>query len=63
MNHQEKPLRFIVVHEENGFGAGCLDAEDLFVFGDTREELLTKLPGAIRQYFGRARQFRVLTPK
>ncbi|MDZ4691150.1 hypothetical protein [Terricaulis sp.] len=47
-----EPLRIIIIHEEIGFAAGCLDELDFLLFGPTVEDIKARLGAALEEHFG-----------
>jgi len=48
-----EPVRIIIIHEDEGFGCGCLEDPDFLLLGPTVEGIKERLEGALRQHFGR----------
>lgn len=56
-------VRILIVHEEEGYGAGSPDLEDFLLLADSRQEIEARLPSALEAYCGGAVEFRILKPK
>ncbi len=46
-------LRIIIIHEDEGFGCGCLDDLDFLLLGPSVADIKARLPTALADYFGR----------
>ena len=63
VRHPAAPVRILIVHEEEGYGAGSPDLADLLLLAPTHEEILRRLPEALREYCGRDVEFSILRPR
>lgn len=55
-----EPLRIIIIHEDEGFGCGCLDDMDFLLLGPTVADIKAQLPKALEDHFGRPVAYRIV---
>jgi len=53
-------IRVVIIHEEEGFGAGSPDLLDFFLVGPTVAVLEAALPAALEAFCGSIVQFKII---
>lgn len=59
--HMSETLRIIIIHEDEGFGCGCLDDLDFLLLGPTVADIKARLPKALEDHFGRPVAYRIVS--
>lgn len=54
-------LLIIIIHEDEGFGCGCLDDLDFLLLGPSVADIKARLPKALEDHFGHPVAYRIVS--